>query len=90
MVWHSWVRYQPFGGAPVTFRNPLGGVPPLHRVGQPVTVLYDPNNPSTARVETPRLRALLPMLVMLLGGCCWLYALGSALYFLRHPLTAPQ
>ncbi len=86
-VWHSRVRYQPANGEVVQFLNGLGGVPALHRVGQAVTVLYDPAQPEGAKVATPLLHTLLPLVLLIIGGSLIACGCCSALAYLIAPLS---
>jgi hypothetical protein len=45
------VRYQPATGAPRTLVGQVASNPPAYRVGEAVAVLYDPLDPSDARID---------------------------------------
>jgi uncharacterized membrane protein YidH (DUF202 family) len=47
------VRFEPAAGEPITFRSDTGTDPPAYQVGDPVRVLYDPAEPSGARISSP-------------------------------------
>lgn len=49
---HPIVQYQTANGQPITFVSAVGTSPPLHKVGQRVTVLYDPQQPHEARIRS--------------------------------------
>jgi hypothetical protein len=46
------VEFSPAGGCPRTVQMPEGSWPPAYEIGDPVTVLYDPQQPLNARVKT--------------------------------------
>jgi len=46
------VTFEPASGAPITFRASAGSDPPAHEVGDVVRVLYDPADPSAARISS--------------------------------------
>jgi hypothetical protein len=46
------VTFEPASGAPVTFRASTGADPPAHEIGDFVRVLYDPADPSAARISS--------------------------------------
>lgn len=47
------LRFQTVDGAVVEVESDLGSSPAPARVGQQITVLYDPARPSLARMDTP-------------------------------------
>jgi hypothetical protein len=46
------VTFEPASGTPVTFRSSAGANPPSYEVGDSVRVLYDPGEPSDARISS--------------------------------------
>lgn len=46
------VTFEPVAGAPMTFRTSAGSDPPAHEIGDLVRVLYDPADPSAARISS--------------------------------------
>ena len=46
------VKFSPAGGSPKTVQMPEGSWPPAYEIGDPVTVLYDPQQPLNARVKS--------------------------------------
>ncbi len=53
MLVHPVVRYRTADGREVTFQASVGSAPPVHTVGQRVTVLYDPAAPERATIQSP-------------------------------------
>jgi hypothetical protein len=46
------VEFSPAGGSPKIVQMPEGSWPPAYEIGDPVTVLYDPQQPLNARVKS--------------------------------------
>lgn len=69
LVYFPVVRYPLPDGRVVDFRSPQGSMPAAVRRGERVTVLYDPNDPTNARLEG-----------ILSGGCLntFFVVLGAA------------
>lgn len=61
------VRFRPPGGKEVTFQSATGTNPPQFRAGRQVSVIYDPQNPSTARVESFLSSTAFPVFMAALG-----------------------
>ena len=51
-TYRALVTFEPMAGAPITFRTSGGSDPPAHQIGDVVRVLYDPADPSTARISS--------------------------------------
>jgi len=50
--YHPLISFETQKGESIQFTLPYGSSPPEYRVGENVTVLYDPNNPYNARIYT--------------------------------------
>jgi hypothetical protein len=72
------VRYSLPDGRVVDFRSSQGSVPPAVRKGQQVTVLYDPADPSNARLEGVLSGGCLSSLFVVLGGAFILLGVAIA------------
>lgn len=53
---------------PVQFQSDVSSSPPAWQVGEPVKVLFDPNDPSQAVIDSFWVRWLVPLLLGLFGG----------------------
>lgn len=53
---------------PVQFQSNVSSSPPAWQVGEPVKVLFDPNDPSQAVIDSFAGRWLVPLLLGLFGG----------------------
>ncbi len=88
---HPVVRYTTQTGQPVQFESPLGTSPRLHREGQQVPVLYNPADPTDARIATGCMRYGLAIFFIVLGlGMALfsaLFALVSWLILAQVPTT---
>jgi hypothetical protein len=73
------VRYWLPDGRLVDFRSPQGSSPPAVRRGQQVTVLYDPADPTNARLEGILSGGCLNSLFVVIGGAFVLLAVVIAL-----------
>jgi hypothetical protein len=51
-TWYPVVRFTPPGGRTVEFRCSVGTYTRWYRVGQPVTVLFDPRSPDRAKIAS--------------------------------------
>ncbi len=69
------VEFSTTSGEVVRFESSFGTMPASHRVGQAVKVLYDPQQPHTAEVESGLSQWLLP-------GCLLAFAAGAILFSL--------
>jgi hypothetical protein len=79
--WYPVVRFTARTGQVVEFTPPSGSDPPQWPVGRVVGVLYDPDNPRHARIDTVPTRwgwsvVINGMLVGLGLGLCWIAFLG--------------
>ncbi len=67
-VYYPVVRYSPPGSdQAVTFEHNVGSNPPSYTVSDPVTVLYHPDNPAYAIIDTGILNWLGPGIAFLMG-----------------------
>jgi hypothetical protein len=73
------VRFRPPSGPPVTFLSSTGTNPAQFHVGSEVTVVYDPSNPSSARVESFLSDTAFPVFLVVIG---LLFAAFGALFLL--------
>jgi hypothetical protein len=78
--WHPVVRYRTADGHVVQFVSTFGTSPSIWHTGQMVTVLYDPLNPESARVETGA-RTLFSLAFIAMGGCAIVLGVLSMLLF---------
>jgi hypothetical protein len=71
---HPVVRFEKPGGETVRFESEIGGslVP---KVGQEVTVLYDPKDPDGAKIKAPLMLWAVPSVFTVLGGVFCLFGL---------------
>lgn len=53
---------------PVQFQSDVSSSPPAWQVGEPVKVLFDPNDPSQAVIDSFWVRWLVPLLLGFFGG----------------------
>jgi hypothetical protein len=67
------VEFTTASGKSIRFESSYGTMPASHQVGQVVKVLYDPQNPDKAEIESGLSRWLVP-------GCLLVFAVG-ALFF---------
>lgn len=49
--YYPWVKFQIPSGHDFIFESEVGADPPIHRVGQKVVVLYNPNDPQQAVIK---------------------------------------
>lgn len=77
-VYFPIVRYSLPDGRVVDFRSPQGSAPAAVRKGQQVTVLYDPADPSNARLEGILAGGCLSSLFVVLGGAFILLGVAIA------------
>lgn len=68
------VRYTTREGREVQFTSPIGTSPRIHREGQTVPVLYDPSNPTDARLASGLMRYGLSLFFLLFGLGMLLFA----------------
>ena len=61
------VRFHAQSGEMVTFDSTVGGQPPLHAVGQQVTVFYLPDRPREAELEVPPVLWMVPVGIFVVG-----------------------
>ncbi|HET7463756.1 MAG TPA: DUF3592 domain-containing protein [Longimicrobium sp.] len=61
------VRFHARSGEMVTFESTIGGQPPLHAVGQQVTVFYRPDQPREAELEVPPVLWIVPAGIFAVG-----------------------
>jgi len=61
------VRFHAASGEMVTFGSTVGGQPPLHAVGQQVTVFYPRDRPSEAELEVPPVLWMVPAGIFAVG-----------------------
>ncbi len=73
------VRFQTAAGQEITFDNASGSLPARFRVGQSVTVYYDPQHPETAHVASGCLQYGISVIFIVLGAG---FALFGALFVL--------
>jgi hypothetical protein len=78
--WHPVVRYRTADGHVVQFVSNFGTSPSIWHTGQMVTVLYDPMQPESARVET-RAWSLFNFAFIAMGGCAIVLGVLSMLLF---------
>jgi hypothetical protein len=67
-IHYALVRYETAGGREVRFRGPSRDGPVRLRQGQTVRVLYDPDDPTEARVDSFMGLWFAPTLLWMLGG----------------------
>jgi hypothetical protein len=72
------VRFTDGQGQARTFLSQVGFNPPQHRVGERVTVRYDPRDATTAEVDSTFVRWLHPVLLGAFGATFTLVGLGLA------------
>lgn len=69
-VYYPVVRYTPPGGTEqITFEHDTGSNPPSYRAGDPVTVLYHPDNPRNAIIDGGVMNWFGAGIALLLGLC---------------------
>ncbi len=73
------VRFQTAAGQEVTFENASGSRPARFRVGQSITVYYDPQHPETAHVASGCLQYGISIVFIVLGV---IFAFFGALFVL--------
>ncbi len=67
------VQFITNSGQPVQFESQFGTMPASHKVGQVVKILYDPNQPDKAEVDSGLSNWLVP-------GCLLAFTLGSCFF----------
>jgi hypothetical protein len=82
------VEFRAPGGRTVEFRHPVGTYPCWYRVGQPVTVLFDPEEPDRARVDSFLSRSFGGLVPGCVGGAFLLLSLVCLLVVLVLGLTS--
>lgn len=80
-AYHPILAFATLDGRQMTVESPWGGIPTPARPGQPVTVLYDPQQPARARVDGLMGRGtFFSVVLILMGGVFavigWLVLLG--------------
>ncbi len=67
------VEFATPSGEMIRFESSFGTMPASHKVGQLVKVLYDPNNPGKAEIDSGLTNWLVP-------GCLLVFALGACFF----------
>jgi len=80
-VYYPVVRYSPPGSdQAITFEHNVGSNPPSYAVGDPVPVLYHPDNPANAIIDAGILNWVGPGIALLLG----LVFTAAGIYSINH------
>lgn len=67
VTYHPVIRFTTGDGRLVELRSGFGGTTHTYRLGEQVPVLYDPADPSRARLDTPLATTLAPKLILVIG-----------------------
>lgn len=87
---HPVVSYTTRDGQETQFESPIGTSPRLQREGQQVPILYNPANPTDARIATGCMQYGLPIFFIIFGLAMALFAatFGAFAWFLIIKLPA--
>jgi len=51
-AYYPWIRFETEDGRSIVFKSAVGSNPPSYRVGEEVSVLFDPDNPYNAKINS--------------------------------------
>lgn len=83
-IYHPIVKYTPEGGTEFEFKGHTGSNPPEHKVGDTVRVIYNPQNPSEAMIDSFLDLYRTPLIPAGLGALLLLIFLGLPLMGYRE------
>jgi hypothetical protein len=67
VTYHPVIRFTAGDGRAVELHSDFGGTPRSYQVGEQVPVLYDPADPTKARLDTPLATGLVPVIFLVIG-----------------------
>jgi hypothetical protein len=73
--------------APTASQTPISARPPMYATGDSVGVLYDPDNPSSARIDHGRWNRAVPILI---GGFGLLFCFAGLWVVKRRSTSRPR
>jgi hypothetical protein len=75
------VEFTPVSGGTIRFESAFGTMPASNKAGETVTVLYDPNAPEKAELDSGLARWLAP-------GCFFAFSAGACVFSLLFTVLA--
>lgn len=69
--YHSKIQFTALDGRQYTFSDSASSTRPIHRIGEQVTVLYNPNQPTKAEISTLFRNVGIPILLFVFGALAW-------------------
>ena len=89
-VYYPVVSYITYEGEQVQFRTKVGSNPPSRKVGDRVAVLFDPNKPERARIDSGFINWLPSIGLMFFGFIILYHSLKTSLGIARRSIFGPR